>query len=76
MADSLAERMGIMPAVVVTGARQTGKSTLAQAIGSANRRYFSRDDLDTVDAARRRVFRRGAGSSRQGLGVRSSLQLW
>lgn len=53
MADSLAERMGIMPAVVVTGARQTGKSTLAQVIGSANRRYFSLDDLDTVDAARR-----------------------
>lgn len=53
VADSLAERMGIMPAVVVTGARQTGKSTLAQAIGSANRRYFSLDDLDTVDAARR-----------------------
>lgn len=53
VADSLAERMGIMPAVVVTGARQTGKSTLAQVIGSANRRYFSLDDLDTVDAARR-----------------------
>ena len=29
VARSLAERLRVMPAVVVTGARQTGKSTLA-----------------------------------------------
>ena len=42
-----------MPAVVVTGARQTGKSTLAQELTSGNRRFLSLDDLDVLDAARR-----------------------
>ena len=53
VAASLAERLRVMPAVVVTGARQTGKSTLAQNLAPAARRYFSLDDLDTIDAARR-----------------------
>jgi len=38
---------------VVTGARQTGKSTLAQELAPGKRRYFSLDDLDVADAARR-----------------------
>lgn len=42
-----------MPAVVVTGARQTGKSTLAQQLAPGRRRFHSLDDLDVVDAARR-----------------------
>jgi len=42
-----------MPAVVVTGARQTGKSTLVQDLAPGGRRYFSLDDLDVRDAARR-----------------------
>ena len=42
-----------MPAVVVTGARQTGKSTLVQDLAPAGRRYLSLDDLDVLDAARR-----------------------
>ncbi len=43
-----------MPAVVVTGARQTGKSTLVQGLApAAGRRYLSLDDLDVLDAARR-----------------------
>jgi hypothetical protein len=42
-----------MPAVVVTGARQTGKSTLAQELAPGGRRYFTLDDLDVVDTARR-----------------------
>ena len=42
-----------MPAVVVTGARQTGKSTLAGDKALGDRRYVSLDDLDVVDAARR-----------------------
>ena len=42
-----------MPAVVVTGARQTGKSTLAGELASRKRRYVSLDDLDALDAARR-----------------------
>lgn len=53
IARSLAEHLSAMPAVVVTGARQTGKSTLAQHLAPAVRRYFTFDDLDTIDAARR-----------------------
>ena len=57
--------MKVMPAVVVSGARQTGKSTLARSFGHAEssspgattarpgRRYLSLDDLDVVDLARR-----------------------
>jgi len=53
VAKSLADRLRVMPAVVVTGARQAGKSTLAQELAPNERRYFSLDDLDVVDAARR-----------------------
>lgn len=42
-----------MPAVVVAGARQTGKSTLAAACGPEGRRYLSLDDYDVLDLARR-----------------------
>ena len=42
-----------MPAVVLTGARQTGKSTLAGEFPSEARRYLTLDDLDVLDAARR-----------------------
>ena len=42
-----------MPAVVVTGARQTGKSTLAEQLVPGRRRYLSLDELDVLDAARR-----------------------
>lgn len=42
-----------MPAVVVTGARQAGKSTLAQELTPGNRRFITLDDLDALDAARR-----------------------
>lgn len=50
---SLDERLAVMPAVVMTGSRQTGKSTLARDPGLSGRRYFSLDDLDVLDAARR-----------------------
>lgn len=50
---SLADRLRVMPAVAVTGARQTGKSTLVQHLGPSGRRYLSLDDLDILDAARR-----------------------
>ena len=42
-----------MPVTVLTGARQTGKSTLAQELGGPLRRYRSLDDFDVLDAARR-----------------------
>lgn len=41
-----------MPAVVVSGARQTGKSTLAAELVRGERRYATLDDLDVLDAAR------------------------
>lgn len=50
---ALAERLRVMPAVVVTGARQTGKSTLAAERVAGAWRYASLDDLDVLDAARR-----------------------
>jgi predicted AAA+ superfamily ATPase len=50
---ALAERLRVMPATVVTGARQTGKSTLAEHLVTGRRRYVSLDDLDVLDAARR-----------------------
>lgn len=50
---ALAERLRMMPAVVVTGARQTGKSTLAEHLVPGSRRYLSLDDFDVLDAARR-----------------------
>jgi len=53
VAPSLVDRLCVMPAVVVTGARQTGKSTLVQELGPAGRTYFSLDDLDVIDTARR-----------------------
>jgi predicted AAA+ superfamily ATPase len=53
VSGALAERLRVMPAVVVTGARQTGKSTLAAELVPGGRRYVTLDDLDTLDAARR-----------------------
>jgi hypothetical protein len=50
---SLESRLRVMSTVVVTGARQTGKSTLVQAPAPGRRRDLSPDDLDVVDAARR-----------------------
>ena len=42
-----------MPAVVVTGARQAGKSTLAAELVPGKRRYVSLDDLDVLGLAQR-----------------------
>lgn len=53
VAAALRERLGAMPAVVVTGMRQTGKSTLVEQLVAGRRRYQSLDDLDVLDAARR-----------------------
>lgn len=53
VAGVLQKRLRVMPAVVLTGARQTGKSTLAAELVTGRRRYLSLDDLDVADAARR-----------------------
>ncbi len=43
-----------LPVAVVTGARQTGKTTLVRDLsGSADRRYLTLDDLDVLDQAHR-----------------------
>jgi predicted AAA+ superfamily ATPase len=52
-AAALAARLRVMPAVVVTGARQTGKSTLSLELAPGRRTYHSLDDLDVQDLARR-----------------------
>jgi len=51
--DALAARLRVMPAVVLTGARQTGRSTLVEQLAPGERRYRSLDDFDVRDAARR-----------------------
>ena len=53
VAQSLEARLSVMPAVVITGARQTGKSTLARELVSGERDYFSLDDPHVADMARR-----------------------
>jgi len=52
VAPSLQDRLRVMPAVVLTGVCQTGKSTLVQELVPGGWRFFSLDDLDVVDAAR------------------------
>jgi len=42
-----------MPVVVVSGARQAGKSTLVRSLADKRRRYWSLDDLDVRDTVRR-----------------------
>ncbi len=51
-AAALKHRLSVMPAVVVTGARQTGKTTLAKMLDKG-RSYYSLDDMDVFDLARR-----------------------
>ena len=53
VSETLSERLDVMPAVVVSGARQTGKSTLVKELVPGRRRYHTLDDLDTLDAAHR-----------------------
>ena len=54
--EALAQRLKVMPAVVVTGPRQSGKSTLAEhgvpGTAPGARRYASLDDLDVLHLAR------------------------
>ena len=50
---SFAEALQVMPVTVVTGARQTGKSTLVRAAAVAtDRRLFTLDDLETQSRAK------------------------
>jgi len=51
--DAVAARLHVMPAVVVIGSRQTGKSTLVQELTPGERQFLSLDDLDVADLAHR-----------------------
>ena len=50
---ALSDRLRAMPAVVVTGSRQTGKSTLVQELTKGPRTYYSLDDLDVLQLAKK-----------------------
>src|SRR3989442_2002376 len=51
-ATALAHAASVMPVTVVTGARQTGKSTLVRDLAPAGERpYFTLDDLDILEQA-------------------------
>src|ERR1035437_1721679 len=49
---NLQTALGVMPVTVLTGARQTGKTTLTQAI-EPTRAYFTLDDVGVLDQAER-----------------------
>ena len=50
--DALGRALRVMPVMVVTGARQTGKTTLARdLIGDQGRRFYTLDALDVFDQA-------------------------
>jgi len=52
--STLAKALATFPVVVLTGARQTGKSTLARKLGEGRaRHYVTLDDLEMLDRARR-----------------------
>jgi predicted AAA+ superfamily ATPase len=54
LAGTLAAAAAAMPVVVITGARQTGKSTLVREMAPPGERaYRTLDDLDVLDLARR-----------------------
>jgi len=52
LAPAVADRLRRMPVVVVTGARQTGKTTLVQDLGArTGRRYVTLDSMTALDRA-------------------------
>lgn len=53
LTDSVTRAARVMPVVVVTGARQTGKSTLVRELLPDRRPYYSLDDLDVRGLAER-----------------------
>ena len=63
---TLRARLATFPVVVITGARQTGKSTLARELGGEERTYLTLDDYAVLDQAQNApdtLVSRGAFSS-------------
>lgn len=52
-AKNLESALKVLPVTVVTGARQTGKTTLAKSL-NPSRAYFTLDDVGVIDQAERR----------------------
>jgi predicted AAA+ superfamily ATPase len=52
LAKNLESALKVLPVTVVTGARQTGKTTLAKSL-SPSRAYFTLDDVGVLDQAER-----------------------
>ena len=50
--QNLESALKVLPVTVVTGARQTGKTTLAKSLGD-KRAYFTLDDVGVLDQAER-----------------------
>ena len=50
---TLRARLAVFPVVVLTGARQTGKSTLAREIEGGSRTYLTLDDYGVLEQAQR-----------------------
>lgn len=48
---TLRARLATFPVVIITGARQTGKSTLARELGGEERTYLTLDDYAVLDQA-------------------------
>ena len=53
MAAALEDHLRVMPAVVLTGARQTGKSTLASQLTGGSRTYLTLDDVEVRGTAQK-----------------------
>ena len=66
MMAALSQRLRVMPAVVVTVARQMGKSTLVKVLTLEKRSYFSLDDMDIFELASRNPEALVGGAHRHG----------
>src|SRR4051795_11061931 len=51
--EPLSAALRTFPVVVITGARQTGKSTLVQQVEGGTRDYLTLDDLEALERAQR-----------------------